>query len=269
MIVFYILIIIFGLIAGSFISALTYRFPRGISITFGRSFCPHCKKNISWYDNIPLLSFLFLKGKCRNCKNMISKRYPLIEFTTVLIFTFLFFLVNNCPTLAQREIICDLTSIFGKWTLPYLFIISVSLISIFVIDFEERIIPDDLVFINFALILIVLILSSKESLFINMGVAFAASLFFLMLHLITAGRGMGLGDVKLVLFGGLFFGWPHTLTWLYLSVLIGALVGIILIFMKKAKFGKQIAFGPFLVISFFITLIWGKYLHSLLFYFLS
>ena len=265
MIVFYILIIIFGLIAGSFISALTFRFPKGISVLSGKSFCDICKVKISWYDNIPLLSFLLLKGKCRNCKNVISKRYPLIEITTALIFTLLFFFVNNCPTLAQQDIICDLPSIFGKWTLPYLFLISVSLISIFVIDFEERIIPDDLVFINFALTFFVLILSSKESLFINIGTAFAASLFFLILHLITAGRGMGLGDVKLALFGGLFFGWPHTLTWLYLSVLIGALVGIILIFMKKAKFGKQIAFGPFLVISFFITLIWGEQIKNVLF----
>jgi len=269
MIVFYILIIIFGLIVGSFISALTYRLPRGISITFGRSFCPHCKKKISWYDNIPLLSFLLLKGKCRNCKKLISKRYPLIEITTALIFILLFFLVNNCPSLAQQDIICDLPIIFAKWTLPYLLLISVSLISIFIIDFEERIIPDGLVFFNFALTLFVLILSSKESLFINIWTAFAASLFFLILHLITAGRGMGLGDVKLALFGGLFFGWPHTLIWLYLSVLIGALVGIILIFMKKAKFGKQIAFGPFLVISFFITLIWGNYLHKLFFFYLN
>lgn len=263
------IIFFFGLTIGSFIAAYTYRWPRGLSVKSGRSFCDNCKAKISWYDNIPLLSFLLLKGKCRNCGKNISIRYPVIELLTGVIFFLIIYFVSSCTPQTQQEVICTVSNIFGKWTIPYLLLISTSLISIFIIDYEERIIPDGLVFFNFALALIAMILSSKDSIFINLGTSFSASFAFLILHFITSGRGMGLGDVKLALFGGLFFGWPHTLTWLYLSVLIGAVVGIILIIFKKATFGKQIAFGPFLVISFFITLIWGEYLHHLLFYFLT
>jgi leader peptidase (prepilin peptidase)/N-methyltransferase len=222
---------------------------------------------IAWYDNIPLFSYLVLKGKCRNCGKNISIRYFLIEAATGIIFILLYFFTEGCLSISD-EPICTLYREFGNMSLPYLFIITFNLITIFVIDFEERIIPDGLIFLNFAVILIFFLFFSVNTLFLNLGTAFAASFFLLAINLITSGRGMGLGDVKLTLSLGLFFGWPYTLIWLYTSILMGAFVGLILIFFKKASFGRQIAFGPFLVTSFFITIFWGDFLNKILFFYL-
>jgi leader peptidase (prepilin peptidase)/N-methyltransferase len=238
---------IIGLVVGSFISALTWRFPRGESVLKGRSVCDNCKEKIAWFDNIPLLSFLILKGHCRHCRKSISIRYPLIEAATAFVFMVVFWLVAP------------------DWIyFLYLLILSVILISIFVIDLEHRIIPDDLVFTGYGLVFLALFLSDNPLFFQHLFLGFSAALFLLLVHLITKGRGMGLGDVKFVLFGGTFFGWPLALIWLFVAFLTGAIVGIILIVLGMAKFGKQIAFSPFLVISFFIILLWGNLLLKLI-----
>jgi leader peptidase (prepilin peptidase)/N-methyltransferase len=103
-----------------------------------------------------------------------------------------------------------------------------------------------------------LIFINPDYSYVNILLSFAGAAFLLLLHLITRGKGMGLGDVKLALLGGLVLGWPSTLIWMMLSFIIGAIVGLILILLKKAEFGKHIAFGPFLVASFFIALLFGN-----------
>jgi len=151
--VYYLFIFTAGLIAGSFIGALTYRLPRGLSILYGRSFCPKCKSKISWYDNIPLLSYALLNGRCRHCKKIISRRYPIIELSTAVIFVLLGYLVENClkssmKTSFHNSILCGTSDLFGQLTLLYLLILTSSLIAIFITDLEHKIIPDGLVFIN-------------------------------------------------------------------------------------------------------------------------
>ena len=242
------MIFIFGLVIGSFISAFTYRWPRDISVQKGRSFCDNCNTKISWYDNIPLLSFILLGGKCRKCKNTISSRYPLIELLTALLFVTVFTFKGQ--------------ALQGNWwILPYLLVITAALVAIFVIDLENKLIPDEAVFFIFILAFLVLLVSSNPSFYLILFSAFAASTFFLLLNLITKGRGMGLGDVKLVLAMALFFiDLKMLLTWLFVSFITGAVVGIFLIAIGKAKFGKQIPFGPFIIASFFITLFWGDLL---------
>src|SRR3989344_75443 len=108
-------IFIIGLVVGSFVGALSYRLPRGISIIKGRSFCPNCRKQVFWYDNIPLLSFLIIGGKCRNCRKSISIRYPLIETLTAFVFLGIYFLLQGV-TLMQASL--------SYWALPYLWIVS-------------------------------------------------------------------------------------------------------------------------------------------------
>lgn len=269
-----ILTFILGSIIGSFVSALTYRLPRNINFGKSRSFCDYCKVKISWYDNIPILSFILLRGRCRKCKNKIAKRYPIIEIATAFLFSFLGVLLLRCWTnqLFLRPdpgLMCSLKDLYGYWTFPYLAFLVTSLLSIFIIDLEQKIIPDRLTFICFSLTLILFILFSYDSLYKNLAVAFGASLFFLLVHLITKGKGMGLGDVKLALFAGLFFGWPQSLTWFYISIVSGAIIGTLLIVFKKAKFGRQIPFGPFMVFSFLITLIWGELLTRIMFFFIK
>jgi len=249
------LVLIFGLIVGSFLAALSYRIPLGISISKGRSFCPKCKRKICWYDNIPLFSYLVLDGKCRDCGRKISLRYPFIEAATgigfLLIFSF------QC-SMSSLENMCLWKNSLGGLYIPFLLFIFSLLVAIFIIDLEKQIIPDSLVFSLFIVTSLFLIIFRGEVLFENLLVGFGASLFLLLLYLVTKGKGMGLGDVKFALFSGIFLGWPQTLLWLFVSFVIGALTGLALILAKKASFGKHIPFGPFLVVSFFISILFGE-----------
>lgn len=220
---------ILGLTVGSFIAALTYRYPRKISNMHGRSFCDNCKKQINWYDNIPLLSFLFLGGKCRSCKKKISWRYPLIEMFSAIGFL-----------------------LIGFEIIP-LVLLSILLI-IFVIDFEHQIIPDIFIFLGILISLFVI----PHSLSAGLLAGFICAVFLLLIHIVTKGRGMGFGDVKFAVLGGIIVGLPLSPIWLFIAFLTGAVAGIILILSGKAGLKSKIAFGPFLVISIPITLLWGQ-----------
>jgi len=227
----------------------------------GRSFCDRCKKKISWFDNIPLFSYLLLRGKCRSCGQKISLRYPAIELSTGVTFLLVTCFLNKCT---PSGALCLWQGRLGPIALPYLLFVASTLIAIFIIDLEHQLIPDGLVYSLFILTLFFLVLFPSPQFYKHLLISFGASTFLLLIHQATRGRGMGLGDTKLALFGGLFLGWPATLTWLFLSFLTGAGVGVALIVAKRAQWGKPIAFGPFLVISFFITLIWGSSAVSLL-----
>jgi leader peptidase (prepilin peptidase)/N-methyltransferase len=171
--------------------------------------------------------------------------------------------VNNF--LPSSAVICFWEESLGPLVLPYLLFIASGLIAIFVTDIEKQIIPDTLSYSLFAITFAMLVVVSPEDFFLRLFVGFAVSLSFLILHLITLGRGMGLGDVKLVIFAGMFLGFKLSLVWIFSSFVIGALVGILLILASKAKFGKQIAFGPFLIVSFFMIMFFGDFLIEKLF----
>lgn len=235
MIIFNILLVVFGLVFGSFIAAFSYRYPRGISIKRGRSFCDNCKKEILWHDNMPLLSFLILLGKCRNCKKKISWRYPLIELITGVGFLLI------GPNI--------------------LFLILFSVLElIFIVDFEKRIIPDTFIFAG----LLISLFANQNPLATSLLSGFLCASFLLLVHLLTRGRGMGLGDVKFAVLGGFVVGLNFSFIWLLLAFLTGATVGSILIMLKKAGLKDKIAFGPFLVIAIPATLIWGQKILELL-----
>lgn len=238
---FNLLFFFLGTVFGSFISALSYRNPRGISNTSGRSFCDRCKKQINWYDNIPLLSYLFLGGKCRNCKNRISLRYPLIEASTGIIYFLIF--SNYYPDIFK---------------IIYLLIIFSLLIMIFVVDLENKIIPDEFVFMGMIISILYLVIINGYLLFSGILAGFLCALILLLIHLFTKGRGMGLGDVKFAVWGGMFIGLRLSMVWLLLAFLTGGVAGIILILLRKAGMKDQIAFGPFLVFALGLTLIIGE-----------
>src|SRR5258708_581576 len=219
---------ILGLIIGSFLAALTYRLPKNISISKGRSKCPNCDHQIASYDNIPLLSFLLLLGHCRHCHSQISFRYLLIELATVIIFVIVGFNIFNL-------------------------IFACILLSIFVIDLEHQIIPDELVFVGLAIFAIYNI--QNTLCFSNLLAGFLSALLLLTLNLVTKGRGMGLGDVKLALLLGSFVGINLFLNWLFFSFVAGAVVGILLIIGGKATMKQKIAFGPFLIIGFLLVIL--------------
>ena len=245
-------IAILGLLIGSFLGAYTYRLPRGIQITKGRSICVKCGETVKWFDNIPILSYLLLAGKCRKCNQRISVRYPIIEFVTAATIVLV--------TIFYNEIIENIEwlRILGLIAIPYLLFISTLLIAIFVIDLERQIIPDNLVFLGLIGVTTTLILTDNKEFYIYLFLGFSVALFLLLLNLITRGRGMGLGDVKLALFLGILLGPTMTILWTFTSFLLGAIVGIILILIGRAKARHPIPFGPFLVVSFFIVLFWGQ-----------
>jgi leader peptidase (prepilin peptidase)/N-methyltransferase len=220
---------VFGIVFGSFISALTWRYPRGIPIEKGRSICPKCKKQINWYDNIPLLSFVLLGGKCRGCKKSISLRYPVIEAATGIGFILI------GPQILWLITFCLLEVIF-------------------VIDIEKKIIPDIFVFLGVFFALFI----GNNSLFDTLSTGFFAASLLVIIHLLTKGRGMGLGDVKFAVLGGFLVGPRFLLIWLFLAFLTGAIIGIILILGRKAHLKSQIAFGPFLVLAIPLALVYGE-----------
>ncbi|RJR25464.1 prepilin peptidase [Candidatus Microgenomates bacterium] len=243
MLVLFFVLAFFGLSIGSFLNVLIYRLPRNIPFVFKRSFCPKCRKKISWFDNVPLFSFFILKGLCRQCHSPISWRYPLVELLAAGFFVLVFSQIGQISTIG---LILSLILFSG-------------LIVIFFIDLEHQIIPDKIV-LPLCLIYFIYYLVTDYWLLVtnHLPSAVVSFLLFLSLFLITKGKGMGFGDVKLSFLMGLVLGFPKVVIAFYIAFLTGAFLGIILILVKKAKFGKPIAFGPFLVFGTTLSYLWGE-----------
>jgi len=235
---FYIIFFISGLIVGSFLGVVAYRLPRRLSIIKPASFCPHCKKKISFYDNIPVLSFILLKGKCRYCKNKIPVNNLLIEIITGILF-----LANY--------------TFFGLTirTLAGIILCSV-LIVISFIDLDFRIIPNVIV-LSFTLVgLAINIISDLPGWWMPLAYSAGAFLFMLIVHLISP-KGMGMGDVKLSLMIGAFL-IKDVIVALFLGFLAGSIYGLFLIIVKKRKLKQAIPFGPFISLGSIVSLFWGN-----------
>jgi leader peptidase (prepilin peptidase)/N-methyltransferase len=234
-----IVIFLFGLAIGSFTNVLIYRLPREESIVFPGSHCPNCDHELKWYDNIPLISYFFLIGKCRYCKEKISIRYPLLEFLNGIIY--LSFFITYGFTL---EFI-------------YLSLLTSFLISITIIDLKHQIIPDGLV----VSVLGLNILYKIGNYFVY-GISFefsdslfgllAGAGFFLLILLISRG-GMGGGDVTLVGALGFSLGLKNTILMILLSFIIGAIISLILLAFKIKSMKDPIPFGPFIIIAFYLS----------------
>lgn len=248
---------LFGLIIGSFLNCVIYRLDTKESFLRGKSFCPNCKHTLSWQDLIPVLSFIFLKGKCRYCQKPISWQYPLVELATAILFVMI---LNYELRIMNYEFLN-----FG-FILYSLFLIlnSCFLIIIFVYDLKHYIIPDKVIypaiiiaFLYDILYSLFFIHNSKfliQFLFSGLG----AAAFFLLIVLISRGKWMGVGDIKLAFFMGLVLSWPNILIALFLAFSIGALIGIILIAARKKTMKSEIPFGPFLVSGTFLALFFGE-----------
>jgi leader peptidase (prepilin peptidase) / N-methyltransferase len=248
--IFLISALLLGLILGSFISAVIYRVPREISLTMPlRSICPHCEKSLPWYDNIPLLSWLLLGGKCRECRHPISGRYPLVELL-------------GAAAGAASYIHFGVTP-----TAFVIFALLLALIAITFIDFEFRIIPDVISIPGIALGLLlgiaaqfteyfpchfstcVLTQSAWDSL---LGFLFGAGFFEavgLIYERIAKREGIGYGDVKLLGMTGAILGWRSVAPTIFVGSVIGAVVGIVVMLMSGTGRKTEIAFGPWLSVG--------------------
>jgi prepilin signal peptidase PulO-like enzyme (type II secretory pathway) len=245
---------VLGLMIGSFLGMLTYRLPRGLSI-LGRSFCDNCHKKISWYDNIPIFSFAIRARSCRSCNKKISFRYPAIELATAILFV-----LAGIATLSMKFnglFLFNLTHTLGLFSLPILLILCSSVIALFVIDLETQLLPDPIVYVIGATAILYLLAYQSPDLVTHIFWGFINFFLFLAIYLLTSGRGMGFGDVKLAFVIGMMLGYPQSIVWFLLSFLLGAIIGILLLTTRIAKIGQPIPFGPFLLISALIAAVYG------------
>lgn len=243
-----ILLFILGLIVGSFCNVCIYRIPRNESIIYPASHCPKCSTTILAKDNIPLLSYILLKGRCRNCGSKIFIQYPVVEFLTGLIYVIIYLIYG-----------------FSIQFLIYIILLS-ALIIITFIDLNEKIVPD---VISLPGIVIGLILSFFVPYisFINsaLGVLVGGGII-LIIGLVGLAifkkEAMGGGDIKLVAMIGAFLGWRYIIISIFLGFFLGALIGIILILSRIKSREDVVPFGPFIVLGSIITLLWGEQIIS-------
>lgn len=242
-----------GLAVGSFLNVLVYRLNIAETLVLDRSKCPHCKKMIRWYDNIPVLSFILLGMRCRDCKKKISWQYPIVEIATGV----LFLLIG-----AKFFSPADATA----WTLTIYYLGAVSaLLAILVYDFLYMEIPGLVLWPALAWTIAFNLYFDWEK--TNLGndvfsiatysgtlAAFAAFMFFFILVSVSKEKWMGIGDAYLAILLGFITGWPQILLAMFLAFFIGSIYGIILIISKKKTMKSQIPFAPFLVLGTLITI---------------
>ena len=236
---FLIILILASICVGSFFNALVWRIGHNESITQGRSKCPHCQRQIAWYDLVPVLNFVWLCGKCRRCHQSISWQYPLVELGTVLVLVWLYLHFG----LSNQFWVAALATLF--------------LIPIFLTDLRYRIIPDRIVVPGIVIITAMQIWFGADVINIFIAMVVGAG-FFLWQYILSRGRWIGAGDIGLGALMGVILGWPHILIAFALAYLSGAAVGITMMFFKQKTSAFQLPFAPFLVSATFITFIFGQ-----------
>jgi len=249
------LIFSLGACLGSFANVCIYRLPKNKQIVSGRSFCPKCKKKINWYDNLPLISFIILNNKCRNCKRVISSRYFIVELITGISFLLIYLNFKN------------------PYTIIFLSILSLILIMIFFIDLENFIIPDVLNFSIMFLALLKNFLPNLNTSFVQEinqsiigGIVGYLSIWIIIFLYKTIKKidGMGLGDAKLIAGIGLLFGWQSIPFVLFISSVLGLIFVIPSLLNKKKNMRSEIPFGPFIIAAGIVYFTFGDYLYSLI-----
>lgn len=240
---FTLLVFLFGGCIGSFLNVCIYRIPREESIVHPRSHCPSCHQLIAWYDNLPVLSYFFLRGRCRHCRTTISVRYALVEMLTAV----LFLAVWNSYGLDPR-------------TLVYLVMVSGLILGTFV-DLEHYIIPDRVSLGGMAsgLVFSALVPSLHNQptpggavMVSLLGLAVGSGSLYLVAELgrlILKKDAMGLGDVKLLGGIGAYLGWAGVVFTILVSSLLGSIIGVTLILIGKREWQSRLPYGPFLAVG--------------------
>ncbi len=233
----YAFVFLFGLMIGSFLNVLIIRIPLGEGFVKGRSHCMHCDKVLNWYELIPLFSWLILHGKCSVCKGKISAQYPIIELSNALLWVIVF---AKFGMTIDTILACLLTS---------------TLLVLSVIDGKTREIPTQTTVFIGILGVIKLITNISDWKFHILG-SLVISTFLLLLLVLSKGRAMGGGDVKLMAGVGLFLGLAPTIFAFFLACIIGSIVHLLKMAIIKAK--NDLAMGPYLAVGTFISMIWGE-----------
>ena len=232
----YILIFVFGIVIGSFLNVCIYRIPKKETVVSERSHCMKCGYQLAWYDMIPVFSWLCLRGKCRKCKEPISPQYPIVEAVNGVLYVVVF-LVNGLNI--ESMIYCMLSS---------------ALIVLSVIDWRTYEIP---LGINlFILVLGILHLLTDIGRWpIYVVGFFCVSLFLWILFIVSKGRAIGGGDIKLMAVAGLLIGWQNIILAFFIGCIIGSVIHLTR--MKISNAERVLAMGPYLAVGIFISTLWG------------
>ena len=239
---------IYGLVIGSFLNVVIWRVPRQESLVKPPSHCPACDVKIANRDNIPVVSWLLLRGRCRNCGNPISARYPFIELLTSVLFA----------AVGARFA-------HSAWALPAYLVLTASLIALSAIDLEHYLLPNRILYPTDAAVIVLLaVASAGESdwgAFVRAAIAGAvAFVIFFVIHIVSP-RGMGFGDVRLSFLLGFslgWLGWGEVAGGLFAGFLYGAVIGVVLILTKARSRKQQIPFGPFLAAGAMTFVLFGE-----------
>jgi len=243
--IIYVFVALFGISIGSFLNVLIYRLPRNMPFFLNRSICPNCQKNLNWYHNIPILAFLFLRGKCAFCSTRISWRYPVIEAINGLFYLYFYWQFG----LSHQFLIFS--------------ILSSALLAIFFIDIEFQIIPDAITLPGIILGLALSWLPGGIGI-INavIGMLVGGGALYLMALLgdwIFKKESMGGGDIKMSAMLGAFLGWKQIFLIFICSSVVGLLVSLVLmVFSKKLRQSRVVPFGPFLAIAAAVAMLYGR-----------
>lgn len=240
----YFFVFIFGAVIGSFLNVCIYRLPGGQSIVFPASHCPKCNSSIKWYDNIPLLSYIALRGRCRHCKAGISIQYPMVELITGLLTLFVLARFGITPTGGV------------------LLLLTMALVVITFIDLEHQIIPDVIslpgIVLGFLFSFFIPWLGWKNSL---MGILLGGGVLLIVAYgyyFLTGKEGMGGGDIKLLAMLGAFLGWRSVPFIIFAASLVGSVIGISVMLARRKDGRLAIPFGPFLAFAAIIYIFYGK-----------
>ncbi len=242
--------VILGACVGSFLNVCIYRISEGKSIIFPKSFCPNCQHPIRFYDNIPIISYLLLRGRCRDCHEKFSYRYPVVELITALLSLLLFWKYG--------------------FSFQYLFafIFTCALIIITFIDLDHQIIPDVITLPGIPLFLIVTFLFTDVSFLDSvLGILIGGGGFYLIAvvyQFITKREGIGGGDIKLMAMLGAFLGWKSLLFILLVSSFLGSIVGIAMMVVHGKDLKYAVPFGPFLSVAAVAYMFLGDYFMNFL-----
>lgn len=238
------ILFLLGIIIGSFLNVCIYRIPEDKNVIFPRSHCTNCSTPLKWYDLIPIISFLQLRGKCRYCSGKISPRYSAIEFINGIIYVFLYFNFG-----------ISLSSIY------YGFLVSILLV-VFFIDVDHQIIPDILVLVILTWDILYKLIDyfvhkASLNLISYLGSLAIGAILFVLIFILSKG-GIGGGDIKLIGVFGFILGFPKILVNIFLSFILGGIVSIFLLIFKIKERRDPIAFGPFLILGFLVSLFKGN-----------
>ena len=238
---------LFGLTYGSFLNVVILRFDDWESIAKTRSHCPNCQTQLAWIDLIPLISFAYLRGKCRYCRKPISWQYPLVELTIAVLVAAGYYLLFVTQNLAMWQSVVGLAA----------FVVAIgAMMTILVHDLREMMVPD----LMSNVLLVAAIVYALAVHYDPLGLLYSAMVGFLpILALVIPSRGkwMGEGDIKIA--GGLaiLVGWPSAVAFMVLTFLLGGAFGSIALMAQQVKLKTAVPFGPFLIIAAIIALFWG------------